>query len=208
MGGLIADRQSIQTDLWIGAGGLLAAVGVFSLADNTQPAGVTRRDPRLVARNRQFVRLAVYFSIAFRSVVIRFRPRLSFAILLVASLLGTLSLWQTSGAAWYGAAFLLLGAISTTWVVMQASIGRSVPEHVRGLALGVTESLYYAGIAVASYLAGRLYVRTPAHELPLIYGSVAILIVLICWTAVPLGGHAPLLSRRLRPAPLRSTKRE
>jgi MFS family permease len=240
LGGMIADRQSIQADLWIGAAGLLAAVGVFALADNTQPAGVTRTDPRLVARNRRFVTLAVYFSIAltalylgyalaptyledargysrgaigilysvlsagallFRSVVIRFRPRLSFAILLAASLLGTLSLWRTSGAAWYGAAFLLLGAISTTWVVMQASIGRSVPEHVRGLALGVTESLYYAGIAVASYLAGRLYVRTAAHELPLIYGSAAILIVLISWSTVPLGRSDRPLGGHARPAP-------
>jgi predicted MFS family arabinose efflux permease len=88
---------------------------------------------------------------------------------------------------WAAAAFLLLGALSTTWVVMQASIGRSVPEHVRGLALGITESLYYVGIALASWLAGQLYGLTPAHNLPLIYGLAAIFIVLMFWIIVPLG---------------------
>jgi predicted MFS family arabinose efflux permease len=147
-------------------------------------------------------------ALLFRSVVIRFRPRLSFAILLIASGLGTVSLCLTTGEVWNGAAFLLLGAISTTWVVMQASIGRSVPEHARGLVLGITESMYYGGIALASWLAGQLYVRTPAHDLPLICGSAATLIVLVCWTVVPAKGTRPAAGRtRLRHDRLRSQTR-
>lgn len=225
LGGVIADRLSIQTDLWIGAAGLLAAAGIFSLADDTRVAlGRSGSSPWTLARNRRFITLAFYFAIAltalylgyalaptylqdargysrgaigvlfsvssvgalvFRSVVIRLRPRLSFATLVVASCLGTVGLWQTRGDLWSGAAFLLLGAVSTTWVVMQASIGRAVSAQVRGLALGVTESMYYGGIALASWLAGQLYIRTPAHELPLMYGSAVTLVVLVCWTFVP-----------------------
>jgi predicted MFS family arabinose efflux permease len=122
----------------------------------------------------------------FRSVVIHFRPRISFAILVGAAGLGTLGLWLTDGPVWIGLSFMLLGAISTTWVVMQASIGRAVPEHMRGLALGLTESLYYGGAALAAWLAGQLYGMTPAHDLPLMVGSAAILLVLVLWIAAPI----------------------
>jgi predicted MFS family arabinose efflux permease len=232
LGGAIADRWSIQADLWIGALGLLAAVVVVALAGDSQPERVPTARVRTLVRSRHFALLATYFAIAlialylgfalaptyledargytrgtigvlfsiasagallFRSVVIRFRARLSFAILLLSSCLGMVMLWQTHGPAWNGAAFLLLGGISTTWVVMQASIGRVVPAHVRGLALGITESMYYGGIALASWLAGQLYVRTPAHDLPLICGAAATLVVLACWAAVPLrsDSHRP-----------------
>jgi MFS family permease len=227
LGGLIADWLNIQANLWIGAAGLLLAVVVFALADNTRPTRVPgRSNPVVLVGNWHFVALAGFFSVAltalylgyalvptyledargfsagfigvlfslssigtllFRNVVIRFRPRLSFAILVSAVWLGTLGLWQAEGEVWTGAAFLLLGAISTTWVVMQASIGRSVAEHVRGLALGITESLYYGGIALASWLAGQLYAETPQHDRPLIFGLAAMLIVLMLWAVLPLG---------------------
>ena len=226
LGGWIADRWSIQADLWMGTIGLLMAVGSFSLATDTQRTSVPGcSGPRVLLRNRQFIALAAYFSFAvmalylgfilaptyledaqgfstgfigvmfslssvgtllFRNVVIKCKPRISFAVLVGAACLGTLALWQVKGQIWTGAAFVLLGAISTTWVVMQASIGRSVPEQVRGLALGLTESLYYGGVAVVSWLAGQLYGWTTTHKLPFIYGSVAMLIVLVVWTVVPL----------------------
>jgi MFS family permease len=237
LGGVIADRWSIQADLWIGALGLLAAVVVVALAGDSQPTGgPAAAGGRALAHNSHFVLLAIYFSVAlialylgfalaptyledargytrgaigllfsiasfgallFRSVVIRFRARLSFAILLLASGLGMVGLWQTQGMVWNGAAFLLLGGISTTWVVMQATIGRVVPEHGRGLALGITESMYYGGIALASWLAGQLYVRTPAHDLALVYGAAATVVVLACWAAVPLrsDSHRPSAAR-------------
>lgn len=235
LGGLIADRLNIQADLWIGAAGLLLAVGVFALADNTQPTRVKgRSNPLVLVGNWHFVTLAIFFSIAltalylgyalvptyledargfsagfigvlfslssvgtllFRSVVIEFRPRLSFAILVSAVWLGTLGLWQARGEVWTGAAFLLLGAISTTWVVMQASIGRSVAEHARGFALGITESLYYGGIALASWLAGQFYAATPEHDLPLIFGLAAMLVVLVLWVVLPLR-HQPSRAKR------------
>lgn len=243
LGGLIADGLNIQANLWIGAAGLLLAVGVFALADNTQPTRVKERsNPLVLVGNWHFVTLAVFFSIALtalylgyalvptyledvrgfsagfigvlfslssvgtlllRSVVIEFRPRLSFAILLSAVWLGTLGLWQARSEIWIGAAFLLLGAISTMWVVMQASIGRSVAEHARGLALGVTEALYYGGIALASWLAGQFYAGTPEHDLPLIFGSAAMLIVLVLWVVLPLGrqmipGASPSLKAAVR----------
>jgi MFS family permease len=241
LGGLIADRLNIQTDLWIGAGGLLAAVGVFALADNTQTANSKGNlNPLLLAKNSQYLTLAIYFALVvmalnlgyalaptyledargysagfigilfslssvgtllFRSVVIAFRPRLSLAILVAAVCLGTFGLWQTKGEVWTIVAFMLLGAISTTWVVMQASIGRSVAEHVRGLALGITESLYYGGVALASWLAGQLYGWTPAHNLPLIYGSAVVLVMLVLWAVVPLSHQPPVTTPKVEKAP-------
>src|SRR6185503_18580607 len=97
------------------------------------------------------------------------------------------ALWQVHGAIGLGAAFVLLGAISATWVAMQASIGRAVAEPMQGLALGLTEALYAGGIGLAAWLAGQLYGRTPGHELPLIVGSAATLAVLVVWVILPLG---------------------
>jgi DHA1 family bicyclomycin/chloramphenicol resistance-like MFS transporter len=242
LGGLIADRLSIQTDLWIGAAGLLAATGVFALAGDIQPSGAAgRSSPLALARNRHFVTLAVFFSIALvaqylgftlaptflvdargastgfvgllfslssvgmllsRSVVITFRPRASFAIMMGAACLGTLGLWQAPSQIWVGAAFVLLGAISTTWVVMQASIGRSVAEPVRGLALGITETLYFGGMALASWAAGQLYGRTAAHDLPLIFGSAAMLIVLVLWVALPMGRQPSTVAPQAQTEPI------
>jgi hypothetical protein len=75
-------------------------------------------------------------TLLFRSVVIRFPAGWSFAILLGLACLGMVLLWQMPGRVGAAAAFFLLGAISTTWVVMQASIGDAVAEETRGLALG------------------------------------------------------------------------
>jgi predicted MFS family arabinose efflux permease len=122
-------------------------------------------------------------ALLFRSVVIRFPPRQSFAILLGLACIGMLLLWQLPGRVGAAAAFSLLGAISTTWVVMQASIGDAVAAETRGLALGITESLYYGGIALASWLAGQLYGLSAGRELPLIAGAAAVLLVLVFWLA-------------------------
>lgn len=229
LGGWIASGLNIQADLWLGAGGLLLAFAVFSQADNVRTGRVAgSTHPRMLAHNRQFLGLALFFSVAllalylgyalaptyledargfsagyigflfsvsavgtlwFRNIVIRFSPRLSFAILLGLALTGTIALWRAPGQLGTGVAFLMLGAISTTWVVMQAGIGRVVAENVRGLALGMTESLYYGGIALASWLAGRLYAMTPTHDLPLIAGAAAVSAVLLLWVTLPAFGQ-------------------
>jgi MFS family permease len=134
-------------------------------------------------------------TLVFRSVVIRFPAGWSFAILLGLACLGMVLLWQIPGRAGAAAAFFLLGAISTTWVVMQASIGDAVAEHVRGLALGITESLYYGGIALASWLAGQLYGITVAHDLPLMFGAAAVLLVVVVWLVQPEGIFSPAAAR-------------
>jgi MFS family permease len=238
LGGLIAERLSIQVDFWIGVAGLLAAVGIFALAGDTQPKTVTERlTLELLAGNRQFLKLAAFFPLAlaafylgyalaptfledtrgfstsfigllfslssvgallFRSVVIKFKPRLSFAILVSAICLGTAGLWHARGTAWNSLSFLLLGAISTSWVVMQASIGRSVAEPLRGMALGITESLYFIGIALASWLAGQFYGLTATHDLPLILGSLAMLVILALWTAIPLNEQSSSAKRKVQ----------
>jgi predicted MFS family arabinose efflux permease len=130
-------------------------------------------------------------TLVFRSVVIRFPPGRSFAMLLGLACLGIVLLWQMPGRVGAAVAFILLGAISTTWVVMQASIGDAVAEHVRGLALGITESLYYGGIALASWLAGQLYGVTVAHDLPLMFGAAAVLVVVVVWVVRPEGIFSP-----------------
>jgi len=227
LGGLIATRLGVQADLWIGAAGLLAAAGVFALAEDNHPIAVSSGPwGRELLRNRPFIALAIFFTIAllalnfgyalaptylenargyspsaigflfsltsvgmllFRSVIIKFEPHTSFAMLLAAAGLGLVALWQVRGTIGLGAAFVLLGAISATWVAMQASIGRAVAEPMQGLALGLTEALYAGGIGLAAWLAGQLYGRTPDHELPLIVGSAATLAVLVVWVILPLG---------------------
>ncbi|HSM55809.1 MAG TPA: MFS transporter [Candidatus Sulfomarinibacteraceae bacterium] len=249
LGGWVAAWLNIQADLWLGAGGLLLAVGVLSLAGDVRSASVTGNPhPRMLAQNRQFLGLAIFFSVTlpalylgyalaptylkdargfsagyigllyslsalgtllFRSVVIKFPARQSFAILLALAGLGTVGLWQVPGPVGTAIAFVMLGAISTTWVVMQASIGRAVAENVRGLALGVTESLYYGGIALASWLAGQLYAMTPTRDLPLIVGAAAVLAVLVLWVTLPPFGslRTPTASTTASPAIAHSGRR-
>ncbi len=234
LGGLITDHWSIQADLWLGAAGLLAAVGVFALADDSRAATTGHQSSLRLAGNRSFVSLAVFFTITlvalylgyalvptylrdarghsagsigilfslsavgmllYRIVIVYLQPRSSFAVLVGLAWLGMLGLWRIRGDVGTGAVFVLLGAITATWVVMQASIGRAVPDDLRGLALGITEALYAGGIALASWLAGQLYGLTPAHDLPLLAGSAAILVMLILWELMPLGRQPSAAAR-------------
>jgi predicted MFS family arabinose efflux permease len=120
-------------------------------------------------------------SLVFNYVVGKARPQVSFVVLVGAVWVGTLLIWRTNSPLLTGAAFALLGAISTMWLPAQTSFGQLVNPQQRGLALGITEMLAYGAIALASWLAGQLYERTPAHDLPLIVGVIAILAALIVW---------------------------
>lgn len=120
-------------------------------------------------------------SLFFNYVVSRLRPQWSFVVLVSAVWLGIFLIWQTDYPALMGLAFLLQGALSSFWLLSQATYGQSVTPEQRGSALGITETLAWGSAALASWLAGQLYVRTPSHDLPLIVGVVAILIVLLAW---------------------------
>lgn len=125
-------------------------------------------------------------SLAFNYIVGRLRPRLSFVVLIASVWLGTLIIWQTDHVLLGGLAFALLGAVSSMWLLAQTSLGQAVNPQQRGLALGLTETLAYLAIALASWLAGQLYEATPTHDLPLMVGLLAMLPALIVWLAVPL----------------------
>jgi hypothetical protein len=114
----------------------------------------------------------------------------SFVVLVAAAWGGTLIIWWTDAVLATGAAFALLGAISTLWLLAETSFGQVVHPQQRGLALGITETMSFGTIALASWLAGQLYERTPTHDLPLIVGAIAIPLVLIAWLALPLGRAA------------------
>ncbi|NWF70947.1 MAG: MFS transporter [Chloroflexi bacterium] len=129
-------------------------------------------------------------SLLFNYIVGKARPRVSFVVLIGAVWLGTFLIWQSSHSAGTGIAFALLGAISTMWLLAQTSVGQLVSPQQRGLALGVTETLGWLAIALASWLAGQLYEANAAHDLPLIAGVVAMLPVLALWLFSPLAPPA------------------
>lgn len=126
-------------------------------------------------------------SLVFNYVVGKARPQVSFIVLIGAVWLGTLIIWLTRNAALIGLAFALLGAISTMWLLAQTTFGQLVSPQQRGFALGITESLAYVAIALASWLAGQLYVQTPAHDSALMVALVALPLVLALWLFSPLG---------------------
>ncbi|MBZ0292071.1 MAG: MFS transporter [Anaerolineae bacterium] len=127
-------------------------------------------------------------SLAFNMVVAKARPQISFIVLIAAVWAGTLLIWQSNNILLTGMAFILLGAISTMWLLAQSSFGQLVNPQQRGLALGITETLAYGAVALASWVAGQLYEHTPTHDLPLVAGIITIFVALLIW---------PLLSRAI-----------
>jgi predicted MFS family arabinose efflux permease len=231
LGGLIADRFGIGTDLWLGVVGFVVAVGLFSQANDLRPPQTEERGTiRTVITNRRFLALAAFYplvlmalyvgytlaptylqgvrgysvgsigalfsilsagSLVANYVVGKVRPQWSFVVLIGAIWVGTFLIWQTDNTVLTVIAFALLGATSTMWLLAQTSFGQLIRPEQRGVALGITESLAYLAMAVASWLAGQLYERTPAHDLPLMIGVAAIVLVLVIWLVSPLG-HAPV----------------
>ncbi len=140
------------------------------------------------ARGLSLSAIGVLFSLfsvgtlAFNLVVSRqTRPDWNVPLLVGAVGVATLMLWQSDQPWVIGAAFVLMGALSTLWVVAQAAYGQVISAAQRGLALGITETAGYLVIALASWLAGRLFERTPGHELPLVAGLGGLVVVLAIW---------------------------
>jgi MFS family permease len=127
-------------------------------------------------------------SLGFNYVVGKAQPQVSFVVLIGAVWAGTLLVWQTGSPLLTGVAFALLGAISTMWLLAQTTFGQAVKPQQRGAALGISETLAYGAMAIAAWLAGQLYDRTPTHDLPLIVGVIAIPVALLVWFV--LGRHS------------------
>jgi predicted MFS family arabinose efflux permease len=100
-----------------------------------------------------------------------------------------------------GVAFALWGAISTMWLLSQTTFGKVVSPQQRGLALGITESAAYGAMALASWLAGQLYESTPAHNLPLTVGAIAIPVALGAGWLLSLGRPAQAEAGKLTASP-------
>ncbi|MBX3063622.1 MAG: MFS transporter [Anaerolineae bacterium] len=126
-------------------------------------------------------------SLGFNIIVRRTRSQVSFVVLIVAIWVGTLLIWLTKNALVMTLAFALLGAISTMWLLAQSSFGQIVKPQQRGLALGITETVANGAVALASWLAGALYERTAAHDLPLIVGAITIGVAFVLWFAFGIG---------------------
>jgi MFS family permease len=120
----------------------------------------------------------------------RARQPWGLAGVLAACWLAVLILWQVGALIGVSVAFLALGGIFTARMLLMASTARVVEAQNRGLAFGFMETLTAVAAAIASWMAGTLYVMTPAHDLPLTAGLLGIPLALLLWL---------LLQSRLRP---------
>jgi predicted MFS family arabinose efflux permease len=227
LGGIIAEKANIRTDLWIAAGGVALATLVVSRTRHADSGDQTQRArPSRLFRNRTFLVLASYYTLTMVALYVgyllapnflqdvrgfsltmigalfsifsageltcnlvagRIHPRWSFAGLLAVPWLAFLGLWQVHTQVGTGVVFFMLGGISTMWALVNAGIGRVAGAQYQGLALGIMTSLISLAMAIAAWIAGRLYDLTPTHDLPLIVGLVSIPLVLVLWFFMPLG---------------------
>ena len=124
--------------------------------------------------------------------VARVNPRLGTALLMIGAWLAMLGLWLLADPLPIGAAYLALGGIPTMWVLAQAAFSQVVRADQRGLASGMVETIFFMGTAAASLIAGQLYDRTPAHDLPLLAGLAGIGLALVVWFLSPERQSAPV----------------
>lgn len=80
-------------------------------------------------------------SLFFNYVVGKLRPRLSFIVLVGAVWVGIFLIWRTDNSLLMGVAFFMQGALSSFWLLSQATYGQLVTPQQRGSALGITETL-------------------------------------------------------------------
>ncbi len=99
-------------------------------------------------------------------VIGRVDRRWSYALILALIWLALGLLWQARSLTLSGLGFFALGAIWSARTLAIAGVSAVVPPRSRGLAFGVVDTLYSLAIAGASWAAGALYSRTPAHDLP------------------------------------------
>ena len=172
----------------------LLLVGYFALATIAMFVGQLLL-PNFLHEMRGFslATIGVLFSIfsvgavACNLVVGRSRPKWTFVGLLAVIWLAYYALLQTTGVGPAVVGLFLLGAISSTWVVMSAGISRVVKERNQGQAFGVMESLIMGASAVAAWLAGQLYGLTPARTLPLLAALAGVSVMLVLWFLLRLG---------------------
>ncbi len=131
-------------------------------------------------------------TLAGNALVARAHPRLGTALLMITAGGALLGLWLLADPLPIGAAYLALGVVPTMWVLAQAAFSRVVRPDQRGLASGVVETLFFMGTAASSWIAGQLYDRTPAHDLPLLAGLAGIGLALVVWFLSPERQPAPV----------------
>ena len=135
-------------------------------------------------------------TVLFNALTGRIQARAGFAVLLAAPWVALALLWQVPSLPCTVLSFALLGAISSTWPLIQASIDRVVQLANRGVALGVVETLTRLALAAASAIAGRLYDQSAAPDLPFQLAMVAMPLMLLVWLCVP----QPFFAKRI-PSP-------
>jgi sugar phosphate permease len=75
---------------------------------------------------------------------------------MLALLLMAVAMWHSGAARWLEAALLLLGLASSSSPIACAAIKEVNPQEVAGIAIGISNSAAYLGIAILSNLAGLI----------------------------------------------------
>jgi MFS family permease len=112
-------------------------------------------------------------------------PRQGFSLLMASAWIGFAGLLLFGNPFPLGAAFLFMGSVSSSWIVVNAIVVRSVDPQAQSMAVGFIETARYLATALSSWLAGVVYGLTPAHELPIIIalGGIPLMLILSLLTA-------------------------
>lgn len=131
-----------------------------------------------------FYSLSALGTLIFNLVAGRFPLRWGFPSLLLVIMAAMGGVWLLPSTAGVGAAFFMLGALSTGRQLMAAGLSRVVRPENRGFAFGALESLISVAAGLAAQAAGQLYGLTTAHDLPLIVSLAGAPVLFALWFAV------------------------
>ncbi|MGA2110624.1 MAG: MFS transporter [Anaerolineales bacterium] len=133
-----------------------------------------------------FGSLSYLGTVATSLVLGRLSPRRSFVIAEGMVAASAFLLWQGRAVPLLGTGSLLVGAVRTAHFLVAPQIDEIVPRGQMGLAFGAAETAVYAGVAVASPVAGLLYGVGPG--LPLLLSG-CLTVVVLAATAFARPGH-------------------
>ena len=141
-------------------------------------------------RGLTYSRIGLLFSVAsagnvaMNLLIARGSPRWNGPLIIAIYSLAILLLWQFNFPVILMLGFFGVGAVSSIRSVATARFADVVSPRNRGLAFGALETILSVALGVAGGLAGRLYVLTPAHDLPFIAVLIAAPVLLGLWFAL------------------------
>lgn len=136
-------------------------------------------------------------SVAMNLLIARTPPRWNGPLIIAAYSIAILLLWQFDLPILLMLSFLGVGAVSSIRSVATARFADVVSPRNRGLAFGALETILSVAVGLAGGMAGRLYVLTPAHDLPFIVVLVAAPVLAGLWFVLWASLPAPTLQTAL-----------